>query len=150
MSELSSVLLFWRWGRHHGDSAEIACYPSTYATPVAVGGKTACNRWTDPTATPTVRVAQVALDECTTFRHPRGGWRMAEQWVCVFDGRAGGHARAVFVSREQARQFAERHAQAVTPSGMSLKWEDAYGHPKPSRMARYDPRELRWSSSTSS
>lgn len=48
---------------------------------------------------------------------------MAEQWVCVFDGRAGARARAVFVSKEQARQFAERHARAVTPSSMPLKWE---------------------------
>jgi hypothetical protein len=49
---------------------------------------------------------------------------MAEQWVCVFDGRPGARARAVFVSKEQARQFAERHAQAVAPSGMPLNWED--------------------------
>ena len=48
---------------------------------------------------------------------------MAEQWVCVFNGRAGGHARAVFVTKEQATQFAERHARAFTPSNRPLKWE---------------------------
>jgi hypothetical protein len=52
---------------------------------------------------------------------------MAERWLCVFDANAGAHARAVFPSKEQAMQFAERHARAAAPSGMPLKWEDA-GH----------------------
>jgi hypothetical protein len=46
---------------------------------------------------------------------------MAEQWMCVFDGRAGARARAVFVSREEARQVAERHAQVLDAGRMSLK-----------------------------
>jgi hypothetical protein len=46
---------------------------------------------------------------------------MAEQWICLFDGRAGATARAVFATEEQARQFAERHAQ-LSASGMPLKW----------------------------
>ena len=50
---------------------------------------------------------------------------MADGWVCVFDGRAGGHARAVFATSEAAQQFAERHARAVTSGGLPLKWEDA-------------------------
>src|SRR5205085_1379717 len=50
--------------------------------------------------------------------------RMAEEWVCVFDGLAGAHARAVFENKDEARQFAERHARAMAPSGMPLKWED--------------------------
>jgi hypothetical protein len=54
----------------------------------------------------------------------RSGWRSAGRWECVFDGRAGGYARAVFASREQARQFAERHAKSIVPSGMPRKWED--------------------------
>jgi hypothetical protein len=49
---------------------------------------------------------------------------VAEHWACVFEGRTGAHARAVFETKEQARQFAERHAQATTPTGMPLKWED--------------------------
>jgi hypothetical protein len=52
---------------------------------------------------------------------------VAEHWLCVFDAYAGAHARAVFSTREQAMQFAERHARAAAPSGMPLKWEDA-GH----------------------
>ena len=52
---------------------------------------------------------------------------MSEHWLCVFDAFAGAHARAVFASKEQAMQFAERHALAAAPSGMPLKWEDA-GH----------------------
>ena len=50
--------------------------------------------------------------------------RMAEEWVCVFDGLAGAHARAVFETKEEARRFAEQHARAMTSSGMPLKWED--------------------------
>jgi hypothetical protein len=46
-------------------------------------------------------------------------------WICVFDGRAGGRARAVFDTRDRAIQFAERHARGVTPTGDPLKWEDA-------------------------
>lgn len=49
---------------------------------------------------------------------------MAKHWVCVFEGRAGQRARAVFETKEQARQFAERHARAVAPAGMPLKWQD--------------------------
>jgi hypothetical protein len=49
---------------------------------------------------------------------------VAEQWVCVFDGRAGSRARAIFASEEQARQFAGRHAQAMTTTGVPLKWSD--------------------------
>jgi hypothetical protein len=49
---------------------------------------------------------------------------VAEQWVCVFDGRAGSRAPAIFASEEQARQFAERHAQAMTTTGTALKWSD--------------------------
>jgi hypothetical protein len=48
---------------------------------------------------------------------------MAEHWVCVFESRAGGHARAVFGTSEQAKEFAERHARATTPPGVQLTWE---------------------------
>lgn len=51
--------------------------------------------------------------------------RVAQQWICMFEGRAGAKARAVFPTEEQARQFAERHAQ-VMPS-MPLKWNDTNG-----------------------
>jgi hypothetical protein len=46
-------------------------------------------------------------------------------WVCVFRGHSGARGRAVFETKEQARQFAERHARAITPAGVPLKWEDA-------------------------
>jgi len=50
---------------------------------------------------------------------------MAERWVCVFAGRAGGQARAVFQTRDQARQFAERHARSMAPPGVPLTWDEA-------------------------
>lgn len=48
---------------------------------------------------------------------------MAEYWVCLFEGRAGAKARAGFATEEQAKQFAERHAQ-ITATGIPLKWND--------------------------
>jgi hypothetical protein len=51
------------------------------------------------------------------------GPRVPEQWICLFEGRAGARARAVFATEEQAKQFAERHAQ-LTATGMPLKWND--------------------------
>jgi hypothetical protein len=58
-----------------------------------------------------------------------GSWRqvakkLAKQWACVFKARTGGHARADFATKEQARQFAERHARAFSPTGAPLTWED--------------------------
>jgi len=47
-----------------------------------------------------------------------------KQWACFFNGRAGGRAQAVFGTKEEARQFAERHARSITPSRMSLKWDE--------------------------
>lgn len=49
---------------------------------------------------------------------------MAQTWVCVVAGRAGAHARAVFSTKDQARPCAERHARAMAPGGLPLKWED--------------------------
>ncbi|MBV9582262.1 MAG: hypothetical protein JO057_27070 [Chloroflexi bacterium] len=46
-------------------------------------------------------------------------------WLCVYRDRAGAHARASFDTKDLAKQFAERHARAVAPNGMLLKWEDA-------------------------
>jgi hypothetical protein len=43
----------------------------------------------------------------------------------VFQGRSGAHARALFETKDQAAQFAERHARIVAPDGTPLKWEDA-------------------------
>jgi hypothetical protein len=31
----------------------------------------------------------------------------------------------VFGTKEEARQFAERHARSITPRSMPLKWEEA-------------------------
>jgi hypothetical protein len=47
-----------------------------------------------------------------------------EQWACFFNGRAGARAQAVFGSKEEARQFANRHARYTTPRETPLKWED--------------------------
>lgn len=47
--------------------------------------------------------------------------------MCVFDSRAGAHARALFPTRQQAVEFAERHARVTAPPGTPLRWEDA-GH----------------------
>ena len=49
---------------------------------------------------------------------------MAEHWVCVFEGRAGGQARAVFETSEQARGFAERHARSSIPPDAPFTWDD--------------------------
>ena len=46
-------------------------------------------------------------------------------WLCMYRDRAGAHARAKFVTRDRAIQFAERHASVVAPSGMLITWEDA-------------------------
>jgi hypothetical protein len=48
---------------------------------------------------------------------------VAEQWICLFEGRAGAKARATFATEEQAKQFAERHAQ-LSSRGMPLTWND--------------------------
>jgi hypothetical protein len=50
--------------------------------------------------------------------------KLAEQWACVFEARTGAHARAHFATKEQAQQFAERHARAFTPVGTPFTWED--------------------------
>jgi hypothetical protein len=49
----------------------------------------------------------------------------ARRWVCVFNGRSGGHARALFATRNQARQFAERHALSFVPADSKLNWVDS-------------------------
>ena len=49
----------------------------------------------------------------------------ARRWVCVFNGRSGGHARALFATRNQARQFAERHALSFVPTDSKLNWVDS-------------------------
>jgi hypothetical protein len=48
---------------------------------------------------------------------------MTEQWMCLFLNRSGMKAHAVFATQAQARQFAEKHAQASAP-GMPLTWND--------------------------
>jgi hypothetical protein len=50
--------------------------------------------------------------------------KLARQWACVFEARTGVRARADFPTKEQAQQFAERHARAFTPVGTPLTWED--------------------------
>ena len=49
--------------------------------------------------------------------------RVPEQWICLFEGRAGAKARAVFATEHQAKQYAERHAQ-VAAAGIPLKWNE--------------------------
>jgi len=49
---------------------------------------------------------------------------MAEQWMCVLHGLAGGRARGLFETRDQARAFAERHARAIGVSLMPHEWQD--------------------------
>jgi hypothetical protein len=50
--------------------------------------------------------------------------KLAEHWACVFEARTGGRARADFATKEQARQFAERHARAFSSPSTPLTWED--------------------------
>jgi hypothetical protein len=49
---------------------------------------------------------------------------LAKPWVCVFHSRSGGHARAHFATKEQAKQFAERHARSFIPAAAPLTWTD--------------------------
>jgi hypothetical protein len=49
---------------------------------------------------------------------------LAKPWVCVFSSRTGGHAQALFATKDQARQFAERHARTFTFTGTPLEWVD--------------------------
>jgi hypothetical protein len=49
---------------------------------------------------------------------------LAKPWLCVFASQTGGHARAFFATKDQARRFAERHAHAFVPVGTPLTWTD--------------------------
>jgi hypothetical protein len=49
---------------------------------------------------------------------------LAKPWVCVFRSLSGGHARALFATKEEAKQFAEQHARAF-PTSIPLTWEDS-------------------------
>ncbi len=44
------------------------------------------------------------------------------RWQCTFEGRAGRRAHATFTSVDEARAFAERHAQA---GGTGGEWVEA-------------------------
>jgi len=52
---------------------------------------------------------------------------MAKPWVCAFHSHSGGQARATFASKDQAKQFAERHARAFTPREVLFTWADRDG-----------------------
>jgi hypothetical protein len=47
--------------------------------------------------------------------------------MCVFEGRAGSTARAVFDSQEQAMRFAERHTQTMHPAATLIEWQHVNG-----------------------
>jgi hypothetical protein len=47
---------------------------------------------------------------------------VAKPWVCVFQSLSGGHARALFATKNQALQFAERHARSFIPASTPLTW----------------------------
>ena len=72
-------------------------------------------------------ITAVPFPNADSPRLPVSTSRLAvdKQWVCFFNGRAGGRAQAVFGTKQEARQFAERHARSITPSGIPLKWDDA-------------------------
>jgi hypothetical protein len=46
----------------------------------------------------------------------------AKPWVCVFVIRTGRQATARFATKDQAWQFAERHARTFTFTGVPLRW----------------------------
>ena len=52
------------------------------------------------------------------------GSGVTERWICMFEGHAGARAQASFVSEEQAREFAERHALTMVTAAIPLKWSD--------------------------
>lgn len=45
--------------------------------------------------------------------------------MCLFEGRAGSLAHAMFASKQQAMRFAERHAQTMGPAIVPIEWHDA-------------------------
>jgi hypothetical protein len=49
---------------------------------------------------------------------------LAKPWVCVFLSPTGGHERANFATKDQAQQFAERHARAFISTDTPLEWVD--------------------------
>ena len=49
---------------------------------------------------------------------------LAKPWVCVFLSPTGGHAQAIFATKDQAQQFAERHARSFISKAMPLEWVD--------------------------
>jgi hypothetical protein len=51
--------------------------------------------------------------------------RLAKPWSCLFVARSGGRAQALFVTKAEAKQFAERHAHAFLATGTPLTWADA-------------------------
>jgi hypothetical protein len=55
------------------------------------------------------------------------GWRVTERWLCSFEGRTGSKAHALFISKEQARHFAEQHAFAINSETMAPRWNDTDG-----------------------
>lgn len=50
-----------------------------------------------------------------------------ERWVCAYESRSGGRARAIFASHEQARDFAERHARLSCMIASPIKWTEVDG-----------------------
>jgi hypothetical protein len=49
---------------------------------------------------------------------------LARHWACVFQSRSGGRARALFATKNQAKQFAERHALAFAPADPKPTWAE--------------------------
>jgi hypothetical protein len=49
----------------------------------------------------------------------------AKAWSCVFVARSASRARAVFATKAEAIEFAERHARAFLGTSEPLMWEDA-------------------------
>jgi hypothetical protein len=57
---------------------------------------------------------------------PKLGRRVRDKpWSCVFVARSGGRAQAVFATKAEAKQFAERHAHSFLGVGTPLTWTDA-------------------------
>jgi hypothetical protein len=68
-----------------------------------------------------------AADHTSPESMPLGDGRGApggEHWACTLGTRAGVRARAVFPTKQEAMEFAERHARSMPWTGLPLKWED--------------------------
>jgi hypothetical protein len=81
--------------------------------------------WDTPQPRATGHLIAEALRSSVSIARDGGLQCGHRAWRCTFVGRAGGQASAKFNSVEEARQFAERHAQSI---GVDGDWVEDDGY----------------------